>query len=245
MERAEGVTGASLSAEEERAAIREEECRRLLDVLRGTGVVSERRYARSEVVYRSEEEGGALYVIMGGAMRLLGSYPGHAGSKRATLGIFGPWEVLGYPILSRGPPRYAIAEAMTDDCVVVKVPRVFVERALRREPSAALAVMTLLEFRLVEQEAFVECILPRASDARIAKLLLLLAGKFGERSAEPGGRTSIGLRLTRQDLAEMVATTRESATAVVMRLREGGLVEMERGRIVLLDPVGLAEMARR
>jgi CRP-like cAMP-binding protein len=53
------------------------------------------------------------------------------------------------------------------------------------------------------------------------------------------------LRLTRTDLAEMTASTRESVTAAVIGLREKGILTMKGGRIAVLDPEVLAEVGGR
>lgn len=85
--------------------------------------------------------------------------------------------------------------------------------------------------------------MPRQTEVRLARVLSILACKFGERLE--GGSVSIGLTLTRIDLAEMIAATRESVTAAVIRLRREGMLTMDAGRIVLLDPKRLAELGRQ
>jgi CRP/FNR family transcriptional regulator len=117
------------------------------------------------------------------------------------------------------------------------------ERAIRREPRAALKMMTLLELRLVQYEELVKCLLPRETEVRLANLLPILAQKFGERSQSDGSVT-IDLRLTHQDLAAMVASTRESVTKVLNEMRNHGVVEIEGGRITLKDYAALSRLSR-
>ena len=125
----------------------------------------------------------------------------------------------------------ALAEAVTE-CEVTKVPKVFVERAIRREPLVAFKLMTLLELRLVQYEELVKCLWPRETEVRLANLLPILAQKFGEKR---DGAVTIDLRLTHQDLAAMVASTRESVTKVLNEMRNRDLIEIESGRITLKD----------
>src|ERR671920_60428 len=139
---------------------------------------------------------------------------------------------------ARGSRRIArsmkIFGTFVTECKVTKVPKIFMERAIRREPRAALKMMTLLELRLVQYEELVKCLLPRETEVRLANLLPILAHKFGER--DEGGRSiTIDLRLTHQDLAAMVASTRESVTKVLNEMRNRGVVEVEGGRITLKD----------
>lgn len=125
------------------------------------------------------------------------------------------------------------------DCEVFKIPKVFVERAMRRRPEVALEMAALLELRLIEYEELTGCLLPRRTEVRLAKLLPILARKFGEPT---GSGTAIGLRLTRSPMA---ASTRESTIAAVSGLCESGILAMKAGRVVVLDPERLAEAGRR
>lgn len=54
-----------------------------------------------------------------------------------------------------------------------------------------------------------------------------------------------GTPASRSDLAAMVASTREPVNAAVIGLREKGILEIEGGRIVLLDPERLTEIGGR
>ena len=110
-------------------------------------------------------------------------------------------------------------------------------------PEVARGLATMLELRLIEREELAWCVLPRKTAERLARLLPLLARKFGE--SPKGGQTRIGLRLTHQDLASMIASTRESVSATLMGLRRQKVIEVERGRIVLSDPKKLVKIARR
>ena len=53
----------------------------------------------------------------------------------------------------------------------------------------------------------------------------------------------MGLRLTRLDLGVMIGATRESVNGAVRDLQKRGILEMERGRVVVLDLEALAEIA--
>jgi CRP/FNR family transcriptional regulator len=117
------------------------------------------------------------------------------------------------------------------------------ERAIRREPRAALKMMTLLELRLVQYEELVRCLLPRETEVRLANLLPILARKFGERRDDDRSVT-IDLRLTHQDLAAMVASTRESVTKVLNEMRNRGIIEIEGGHITLKDYAALERISR-
>ena len=220
--------------------VQEQECRELLAILRNMGIASaDRVYQPGDAIYNEGEYGDALYVLIDGVVKLFRPY---SGTKEATLRLLKQWDIFGHLAFAGEAKQRAYAEAVTE-CKVTKVPKIFMERAIRREPSAALKMMTLLELRLVQYEELVKCLLPRETEVRLANLLPILARKFGERG-EDGSGIIIDLRLTHQDLAAMVASTRESVTKVLNEMRNRGVVEIEGGRITLKDYAALERLSR-
>jgi CRP/FNR family transcriptional regulator len=221
--------------------VQESECRELLEILDRMGIASaDRTYQPGDAIYREGEYGDALYVLKSGVVKLFRPY---SGSKEATLRLLKPWDIFGHLAFVGEARQRAYAEAVTE-CRVTKVPKIFMERAIRREPQAALKMMTLLELRLVQYEELVKCLLPRETEVRLANLLPILAQKFGDRGPDGNSAVTIDLRLTHQDLAAMVASTRESVTKVLNDLRNRGVVEIEAGRITIKDQTALAKLSR-
>lgn len=209
---------------------REAECRALLDGLREAGLpTASRRYGRGQTIYGQGEPAAALHVLTDGLVKLC---RGHSGGKEATLRLLGAWDVFGDAVLGRRTAHGARAEAVTP-CEVVKVPVAFAERAARERPGAAFGLATLLGLELEAQKEWVDCVLPRKADARLANLLALLARRFGEGTGEG---TVVLPRLTHEELAQMIASSRESVTAKLNGLRRRGLIRTEGGRIVLPGP---------
>jgi CRP/FNR family transcriptional regulator len=222
--------------------VQEEECRDLLEILRGMGIpLAERLYRPGDAIYSEGEYGDALYVLTEGVVKLFRPY---SGTKEATLRLLRPWDIFGHLAFAGEARQRAYAEAVTE-CRVTKVPKIFIERAVRREPKAALKVMTLLELRLVQYEELVKCLLPRETEARLANLLPILARKFGQRDeSRDGNEVTLDLRLTHQDLAAMVASTRESVTKVLNDMRNRGVIEVEGGKITLKDLPALERISQ-
>lgn len=223
-------------ATSEYTRLQEQECRALLRILETLGIATaERTYRPGDAVYSEGEYGDALYVLTSGVLKL---YRPYSGSKEATLRLLRPWDIFGHLAFEGEARQRAYAEAVTE-CGVTKVPKVFVERAIRRDPMVAFKLATLLELRLVQYEELVKCLLPRETEARISNLLPILAQKFGETR---DGQVTIDLRLTHQDLAAMVASTRESVTKVLNDLRGRNIIGIEAGRITLKDTGALATL---
>jgi CRP-like cAMP-binding protein len=71
---------------------------------------------------------------------------------------------------------------------------------------------------------------------RLARKLLQLAQDYG--AAEANG-VAIKVRLTQSDLASLVGATRESINKTVRDFRQKGWMDMEQGRITILDAEAL------
>ncbi|MEJ7842769.1 MAG: Crp/Fnr family transcriptional regulator [Rubrobacter sp.] len=221
----------------EYTGLQEQECRSLLRLMEEMGIATaDRTYRPGDAVYRQGEYGDALYVLVSGVMKLFRPY---SGSKEATLRLLTSWDIFGHLAFAGEARQRAYAEAVTE-CRVTKIPKVFVERAVKQEPRVAFKIMTLLELRLVQYEELVKCLLPRETEVRLANLLPILAQKFGDRR---DGVVTIDLRLTHQDLAAMVASTRESVTKVLNEMRNRDLIDVDAGRITLKDWRALAKLS--
>lgn len=189
----------------------ERESRALLELLREMGIpTANRSYGPGDTVYGEGEPGDALYVLTGGVAKLSKSY---SGGKEAILRLLGPWDAFGDLVFGGETSQHARAEAFTA-CEVTKIPKVFLEGAIRRRPEVAVGVMTLLELELAQRGRWAECLLPFRAEARLANLLWLLLRKFGG-----GAGSTIGLRLTHEEIAGMVVCTRESVTQALTKLR--------------------------
>jgi CRP/FNR family transcriptional regulator len=69
-------------------------------------------------------------------------------------------------------------------------------------------------------------------ESRIASLLIKLSDKAGEKVPEG---VAISMKLTKQDIAEMVGTTVETSIRTMSKLTKAGLVAAKAGRIIIRD----------
>ena len=209
----------------------------LLGLLHKVGAASvERQYACGEVIFEEGDPDNALFVLTEGVAKLSRSY---SESKEATLMLLGPWETFGELAFGRRAYQYARAEAVTA-CRLRKVPRVFVERAVKTHPEVALKVVDLLRLELVRHWEMAGCLRPHKAEAKLAKLLPILARQFG---GEEESGTVIRLRLTQEELAKMISSTRESVSHAMSDLRRRDVLAVTGGHMIILDPAGLASVA--
>ncbi len=155
--------------------------------------------------------------------------------KEIILEIIKDNEPFGAIAVLNGFPYPANAAAM-EDSVVLKITRTDLMRVLDRFPGLMSAMMQDLGSRIKDSHEAMKNIALEKVGSRIAALLLKLSQQMGEDT--PDGR-SITIKLTKQDIAEMVGTTVETSIRTMSRFKKMGLVVEKDGRIIIPDPSAL------
>jgi CRP-like cAMP-binding protein len=78
------------------------------------------------------------------------------------------------------------------------------------------------------------------AEARAAKLFLTLTDRMGEAR---DGKTFIGLPLSRQELADLIGTTLETAIRLMSRWQKEGIVLTEKEGFVIADTAALQDLS--
>ena len=185
---------------------------------------------RGRVFYRPEEVGEVLFLLKQGSVQLYRISPE---GKKLVIATLGPGTLFGEMALLGQQMHNAFAEAL-EDCQIMVLSRSSLERLIRNDPTVGLRVLEITGKRLADAEARLEDMAFKGIPARLASLLLRLAG---ERNApEVTG-------LTHQDLAETIGTYRETATQVLNDMKADGLIEIGRKCIVIVDAERLQALA--
>ena len=183
---------------------------------------------RNEVLFQKGDPGDGLIAIMQGRVKISTM---SAEGKEIVLNILGPGELFGEIALIDGKDRSADATVMENaELVVIDVRDFMPFLEARPELATRLLVMLCERFRwvndLYEDAVFMH--LP----ARLAKHLIRLAESFGE---EEGDGVRIGIKLSQQDLGNLMGTTRESVNKQMRTWIDSGIVAVDQGIITILD----------
>lgn len=183
---------------------------------------------KGKVFYRPEETGDVLFILKEGAVQLYRISPE---GKKLVITSLNQGSLFGEMALLGQQMHNTFAEA-TSDCTIGLLSRADLERLILLRPQVALRMLEITGRRLRDAEARLEDLAFKSIPARLASLLLRLAGDASQISG-----------LTHQDLAEMVGTYRETATQVLNELKGRGLIEIGRKRIMITDRAGLVALA--
>ena len=182
---------------------------------------------RGTVFYRPGETGEVLFILKRGRVHL---YQMTAEGRKLVTASVGPGTVFGEMLLI-GQRLFASFAEAADDCTLCVMSRTDVEQLLREHPSVSAHLLELLARRLGEAESLLAEVAYKSTPARIATVLLRLSGDDGH-----------AVRLTHQDIADMVGTYRETATRVLNELRVEGVISLDRMLIEVRNRARLEEL---
>jgi CRP-like cAMP-binding protein len=114
---------------------------------------------------------------------------------------------------------------------------------LTRHPRIALVVLELVLGRLRLADRRRLEFATAESLPRVTSRLLELAERFGVEA--PDGKLDVEMPISQEELASWAAASRESTARALRTLRELGLIETHRKRLVVLDPERLSRHASR
>jgi CRP-like cAMP-binding protein len=186
--------------------------------------------SRGTVFYTPGETGEVLFILKQGRVSL---YRMTAEGKKLVTATVEPGTVFGEMSLIGQGMVDSFAEA-ADDCTLCVMSRIDVEQLLRDHPSVSIRLLELLARRLDAAEERLADVAYKSVPARIAITLLRLSGDRGA-----------PVRLSHQDIADMVGTYRETATRILNEMRSEGLVELKRMLIEIVDRNGLEKLAEQ
>jgi CRP/FNR family transcriptional regulator, global nitrogen regulator len=196
----------------------------LEDFERADARVAERRFGAKDIIYAPGDPDGQLYFLLEGTVRLYKIYGEY---KEATVALLTTGDVFGELSLEETLCQNAFAEAVTETRVAV-VRKTVLNEVMKRRPEFAMKLFSSFSERLRQSEETIEGLVEREVSTRLATLLSHLGDRFGE-PYDSG--TVLKVRLTHQDLANMIFSTREAVSKEMSGFQRAGLIEVRNRRI--------------
>lgn len=213
------------------ADLTDREADTVLDVMR------ERTLSRGATVFHQHDAGGGLYLLLSGSVKI--TRTGRDG-REVTVAVLGEGNFFGEMSLLDGQPRSASATTLQATRVLV-LDREHFQRHVLSQPRIVAKLLRELSKRLRAADQTIEHLALGSVSDRLSHLL----GHLGRRAPLKEGRGVIDRCPTHQDLAEMVGASRETVTRALSAMEKGGLVEIDRRRVVLLPAFFAAESQGR
>jgi CRP/FNR family transcriptional regulator, cyclic AMP receptor protein len=183
--------------------------------------------ARHGNVYTCGDQDEMVYFIKSGKIKLLMLSPE---GKECLLAIHSAGDVFGELCLSGSGSRLETATAM-EESILRTIPRSQFLARLDRD-SLLEGFVRYLAVRIADQQQVIANLVTVDSEQRLGKTLLELARTLGKTDQQS---TSIEVKISHNELSEMVGTTRPRISLFLQRFRNLGLIDTNLDRFLVVQ----------
>lgn len=192
-------------------------------------------YKKGQVIFNEGAYPFGIYCINNGKIKL--SHQGDDGKEHITRLLRGG-DVLGYRALLSGG-RYNASAVVLEDTRVCFIPKELFINALKNDAILSFEVMKLLSTELQRAELKITHLAQKPVRERLAETLLFIKETYGY---EADGIT-LNVRLSREEIANLVGTATESTIRLLSEFKKDGLIELDGKKISFLDMNALVRTA--
>jgi len=185
-----------------------------------------REYKRGDHIWREGESAEALTLIVRGRVKVVRET---GGAGDVIIEIFGEGEPVGAIAVYNYMP-YPAGAVCLEPVTLLSIPRRDYFELLDRHPEVARALIRELTKLVLALARKVQEMRGQRVEVRIAQLFLTLAERMGK---ETRAGVEIQIHLSRQEIADLVGTTVESAIRVLSRWGRERLVITGENRFVI------------
>lgn len=189
-------------------------------------------FSENQIIYHKGSSPKTMAMVASGSVRVNSV---NAAGKEMTLVICGPGSWFGDAVFFAETPRPfgAVAHEPT---ILIEFPAEPFMKLLSSNPECYPSIIKHLAYRLQATFTVIEDDALRSLPARVAGRLLLVADfQLGEQVE------SVSLRLTQEQLGNMLAITRQAAHRSMQTLMNEGLIEFGYGYIHIKSRKGLKQ----
>ena len=199
-------------------------------------VASTRDYDKGAFIFSEGDSSEMFFTVVAGRVKVFKTTP--RGSD-VILELFGPGDPVGAVAVyeARAYPASAVALEPTT-CLLI--PRQAFFTLLETRPTLVRGLLVGLTHRLVELTNRLAELSGGRVEARLARFFLKLAADIGQKRADG---IFVALVLSRQELADMIGTTIETAIRIMSRWGKDDIVRTEKDGFVVVNREALEAMA--
>lgn len=197
-------------------------------------VTAERTYKKNETVFQEDEPGEGFHYVKSGKIKITKlSQDG----REHIINILGPSEVFAEVLLFNKGPYPATAIAVEESSVGI-IRNSELEKIILHHPHVAINIIQVMSKKLLFAQQKIKSLAFSDSHAKVAQTIEILARRYGRKTSRG---LEIDVDITRQDIANLAGTTRETASRVLSALKREKVLDGDERRIFILDINGLRQ----
>lgn len=183
---------------------------------------------KSQTLFKEGDDGDNLYIVTSGKIKLgTKSQDG----RENLLMILGPGDMFGDLSLFDSGPRTATATAVTESRLLTLGQNKVIPW-VKEHPEVSLHLLARLASRLRRTNEVVGDLVFADVPGRVAKALIDLGMKFGERKDDG---LLVHHDLTQEELAQLVGASRETVNKALADFGQRGWIRLEARAVMILD----------
>ncbi len=190
---------------------------------------AERLYHKETTIFLEGDPGVGFHYVQTGRVKIVKTSDD---GREHIINMLGPGELFAEVLLFNTAPYPATAVAVEDSCIGV-IRNSELEKLVMQNNALALQLIRELSRRLLFAQEKIKKLALSDVKTRTAAVLLKLIEQQG--TEHPQGGVAVSLDFSRQDLAALVGTTRETVTRVLSALKKEQIIEIDGHRITILD----------
>ncbi|MBS1645032.1 MAG: response regulator [Bacteroidetes bacterium] len=189
-------------------------------------------YKKKQVIFSERNHAYRLHQVLKGKVK---TYKLTEDGKELITGLYGPGDYFGYVALLEGSD-YKENAACLEDAEIASIPKEVFEEITNQNPNELHAFIHLLAGEITEMEEQLLSLAYSSLRKKVATALLQIAEKY---SVQHEGE---GIRMSRENLAAIAGTAKESLIRTLSDFKDEGLIEINTNVIRILNQKKLAGM---
>ncbi len=189
----------------------------------------ERRFRKGMTVFLEGDTGEGFHYVKSGKVKVLRTSDD---GREHIIKILGAGEIFAEVLMFNNRPYPATAVAVEPSCIGM-IRNIDLEKLILTNNELALQLIKALSQRLIYAQQKIKNLALNDVMSRTVEVLLRLSQEQGD--VKDNGVIELALDLSRQDLANLVGTTRETVTRTLSSLKKDKFIDFDGQKIRILD----------
>lgn len=198
------------------------------DLKKISNITVEKNYRKGAIIFMEGDPGDAFYFIKSGKVKV---FKNTIDGRELIFTILSQGNVFAEVALFNDINYPASAEVL-EDASIGMIRNEDLENLIRLNTEIALQIIKVLSRKLYDSQQKVKELALGDTYSRIAQTLMKLALNHGVQTAEG---IELALDISRQELAAMTGTARETVSRALSQFKKEGSITMNRRKIIIKD----------
>jgi CRP/FNR family cyclic AMP-dependent transcriptional regulator len=191
---------------------------------------------KSEPIYFAHDPSTSIFLLKKGRVKLTRTSPD---GKEMILTLINPGEIFGELAIYGDEQRTDYAYTL-ESSIICAINKDEFKSFLDNNPALNLKISKIIGFRLRKYSKQIEDLVFKDASQRVVSFLLNLANEQGKKIGE---ETFVKPFLTHKDIAELTACSRQTVNAILTDLRERGIINFDRKKLIISNEEELKQLA--